>query len=120
MLRIMTQYFIWSDNVMTKITAEFESLDLADLACSKIKSSIPGIRRISITDKRFVSHGERLSYTYIGQGVNNLQPYVTVISDERHPMPSSAKVDIICDPLATPMVKKQLISKGGLKVQELS
>ncbi len=105
---------------MSKISAEFESIDLADLACSKIKNTIPGIKRISITDKRFPSNKDRVSYAYIGQGVNNIQPYVSIISDDRNPIRSAAKVDIICDPISSAQVKKQLISRGGLKVKELS
>lgn len=105
---------------MSKVYAEFETLDLADIACSNIRRTIGGIQRISITDKRFFPEFDLSSYTYIGQGVSRIQPYVTVISDERHPTPSAAKVDIICDPMSVPSIKKQLISRGGLKVKELS
>ncbi len=105
---------------MSKVYAEFESLDLADLACSRIKNTVPGIQRISITDKRLPQSFDMSSYTYVGQGINRVQPYVTVISDEHNTAYGSARVDIICDPLAVPSIKRQLISKGGLKVQELS
>lgn len=105
---------------MSKVYAEFETLDLADLACSNIKKTIPGIQRISITDRRFKPEFDLSSYAYIGQGPDRVMPYVTVISEERHPVPSSAKVDIICDPLAVDSIKKQLISRGGLKVKVLS
>lgn len=105
---------------MSKVYAEFETLDLADLACSNIKNTIPGIQRISITDKRFPDKFDMSTYAYVGQGVERIQPYVTVISEARHPISTAAKVDIICDPLAVPGIKNQLISRGGLKVKELS
>ncbi|MBP1573244.1 MAG: hypothetical protein J6A55_05540 [Oscillospiraceae bacterium] len=105
---------------MSKVYAEFESFDLADIACSNIKRTIPGIQRISITDKRFPPEFDMSTYTYVGQGASRIQPYVTIISEERHPIPSAAKVDIICDPHSVPGIKKQLISRGGLKVKELS
>lgn len=107
-------------NSMSKVYAEFESLDLADLACSRIKNVVPGIQRISITDRRLPQDFDRTSVAFVGQGVNNVQPYVTVISNEHNNVYGSAKVDIICDPLAVPSIKRHLISRGGLKVQELS
>ena len=105
---------------MSKIYAEFESFDLADFACRNLKSNVNGIQRISITDKRQPEPYAVNAITSFGQGVNTVQPYVTVISEMKHPHGSAASVNIICDPVSIAPIKKQLISKGGLSVKVLS
>ena len=67
------------------IQAEFESVDIADIVCTNIKNNVPGIHRISITDRGFPTPYGSSVRTIISQGVNNVQPYVTEISQPSVP-----------------------------------
>ncbi len=104
-----------------RIHAEFESIDIADIICSEIKSTVPGIHRISITDRSSPSPYAVSSFPTFAQGINGVQPYVTEISHTVNgPSNSPVKVEIICDPQSSGAIKRGLISKGGLSVRELS
>lgn len=109
--------------VFMDIQAEFESVDIADIVCTNIKNNVPGIHRISITDRGFPTPYGSSVRTIISQGVNNVQPYVTEISQPSVPVNSysgSAHVSIKCDPQSANAVKRRLISRGGHSVKELS
>lgn len=105
------------------IFAEFENIDMADIACTNIRNNVTGVHRISITDKSFPNPYGTRSMTTFAQGVNNLQPYVTEISvpsENDRSYSGSAHVSIKCDPQSAAAVKRRLISRGGHSVKELS
>lgn len=105
------------------IFAEFENIDMADIACANIRNNVTGVHRISITDKSFQSPYGMKTMTTFAQGVNNIQPYVTEISMPHENLSSytgSAHVSIKCDPQSAAAVKRRLISRGGHSVKELS
>ena len=105
------------------IYAEFENIDMADIACTNIRNNVTGVHRISITDKSFPTPYGSSVKTIISQGTNNVQPYVTEIQQPSVPVNSftnSAHVKIKCDPQSAAAVKRRLISRGGLSVKEQS
>lgn len=103
---------------MPKIYAEFESFDMADIACRNVKSKTNGVQRISIRDKRPpVTETIQNVIPFYINGTSMATPFVSVLSDTHIVDRSAALVEIICDNDSSAIIKKSIISHGGINVR---
>lgn len=112
---------------MTRISAEFETPDLAELALKRIKDTVPNVFSTNIIYNKMSDKSVRLRggniYTIIPTAVTT-QNYLTVnmvspASEDVIPEPMRSRKTIayvICDSSSVNNVKSVFNSMGGLKI----
>lgn len=123
--------------MISKLTAEFDSIDSAETAARSIKHSISDIARISIKTKNsfalsnstprssFVTggfNGNSVSvyypYTY-GQNVSDTNFYSNPLSlGENFETGHEAEIEVICNSTVANEVSRTLVGLGGLHIRK--
>jgi hypothetical protein len=113
--------------MVTRITAEFENPETAELALKKIRESVSGVYSTNYVYNRESDKAERLRsgniYTVLPTtaGAVNFTNYLTMVmdspaSDDIIPEPSRSRktnVFIVCDGNGTEQISSILNSSGG-------
>lgn len=114
--------------MVTRVTAEFESPELADIAISRIRQNVKGFCSASTSYSREAVMAERLRhgnvYTILPAAVTS-HNYVTGVmeypaSEDIIPEPyrrTGTAVTVICEESAVKNIRSALISSGALSVK---
>lgn len=112
----------------TRITAEFDSVDMAELAGRRIRDSLSGITRIDIHQKQ----GDTQNYYYYSGALPYIQPFNSTSANLFYPtFPENlqyeqieagqeATIDINCDKESCGQVISCLNNYGALKIRRRS
>ena len=113
--------------MLSRISAEFESMDMAELVVGRVKQSVSGVLRTGIIHNREAERAEKLahgeSYTLLPTAVTT-HNYITatLISEttdsilEEPQRSKNSKLYIICEKESLKDVSSILNAMGGLKI----
>jgi hypothetical protein len=116
--------------MMTRIYAEFEAPELAELALKRVRDSVPGIFSTNMMYNKAADRALKLRggniYTIIPTAVTT-HNYLTAVMESpasedviEEPYRSrKTKIYVICDPDSIQNVKSILSAMGGLEIRQI-
>lgn len=123
--------------MINKISAEFDSIDSAEIAARTIKNTVSNVAKISITGKNqfaLTETSNRRAYMNVGfaagaTGVFFPAPEMLDVQDttyysnpfsygETVELGHEANIEIMCDSEVSDMVIKKIVGLGGLRVKK--
>lgn len=117
----------WSFKMLTRISAEFENIDMAEIASKRIKDTINGVRRTGVIHNKTAERAKRLErgrhYTILPLAATTYNYFTATMENETtddiidEPYRNRKTIlYIICEEDAVNNIKSVLNAMGGLNI----